>query len=133
MSTTLTFGQQLAFAGRALTKGLHATLARHDMEPATWYALITLSTYGPTPVDRLREELAQAPATASVDELADQGLVSIPDGTAELTSQGTERFETVRQAVQARTTELLGRFDPADIETTRRVLGELAERAEQDL
>jgi hypothetical protein len=125
MSTTLTFGQQLAFAGRNLTKGLHATLAKHDMEPATYYALITLSTYGPMPVERLREELAQAPATASIDELGH--LVSVRDGTIELGAEGRARFETVRQAVQARTTQILGQFDPADIETTRRVLEKLAE------
>jgi hypothetical protein len=125
MSTTLTFGQQLAFAGRNLTKGLHATLAKQDMEPASWYALITLSTYGPMPEDRLREELAQAPATGSIEDLGD--LVSISDGVVALSEAGRERFETVRAAVQARTQQLLGQFDPADVETTRRVLGKLAE------
>ena len=129
---TLTFGQQLAFAGRTLTKGLHATLAKHDVEPATWYAFMTLSTYGPMPVERLREELAQAPAVAPVDELAGAGLVSVEEGIADLTPDGRARFDTVREAVQARTSEVLGRFDPADIETTRRVLGELAEQAEED-
>jgi predicted house-cleaning noncanonical NTP pyrophosphatase (MazG superfamily) len=125
MSTTLTFGQQLAFAGRTLGKGLNETLAKQGMEPATWYALITLSTYGPMPVDRLREELAQAPETAAIEDLSD--LVSVSDGTVDLTAVGRERFETVRVAVQARTQKLLGQFDPADIETTRRVLGKLAE------
>jgi len=125
MSTTLTFGQQLAFAGRTLGKGLNETLAKQGMEPATWYALITLSTYGPMPVDRLREELAQAPETAAIEDLSD--LVSVSDGTVDLTAAGRERFETVRVAVQARTQKLLGQFDPADIETTRRVLGKLAE------
>jgi DNA-binding MarR family transcriptional regulator len=129
MSTTMSFGQQLAFAGRNLTKGLHATLARHDMEPATWYALITLSTYGPMPVERLQEELAQAPAVASIDELANEGLIGVIDGNAALTDAGRERFEHVREAVQARTKELLGRFEPADIEATRRVLGALADAA----
>jgi hypothetical protein len=127
MSTTLTFGQQLAFAGRNLTKGLHATLARHDMEPATWYALITLSTYGRMPVERLREELAQAPSTASIDELGD--LVSVSEDSVDLSAAGRERFETVRDAVQTRTKEVLGRFDPSDIEATRRVLGSLADAA----
>jgi predicted house-cleaning noncanonical NTP pyrophosphatase (MazG superfamily) len=125
MSTTLTFGQQLAFAGRTLGKGLNETLAKQGMEPATWYALITLSTYGPMPVDRLREELAQAPETAAIEDLTD--LVSVSDGTVDLTAAGRERFETVRVAVQARTQKLLGQFDPADIETTRRVLEKLAE------
>jgi hypothetical protein len=127
MSTTLTFGQQLAFAGRNLTKGLHATLAKHDMEPATYYALITLSTYGRMPVERLQEELAQAPATASVEDL--EGLVSVNDGLVELTAVGRERFEAVRAVVQARTREVLGQFDPEDIETTRRVLQTLADSA----
>ena len=127
MSTTLTFGQQLAFAGRNLTKGLHATLAENDTEPATWYALITLSTYGPMPVERLREELAQAPATASIEELGD--LVSVSEGSVDLSPAGRERFETVRDAVQTRTKEVLGRFDPSDIETTRRVLQTLADGA----
>jgi hypothetical protein len=127
MSTTLTFGQQLAFAGRNLTKGLHATLAKHDMEPATYYALITLSTRGPMPVERLQEELAQAPATASIEDL--EGLVSVNDGIVELTAAGRERFETVRAVVQARTREVLGQFDPEDIETTRRVLQTLADSA----
>lgn len=127
MSTTLTFGQQLAFAGRNLTKGLHATLAKNDTEPATWYALITLSTYGPMPVERLREELAQAPATASIEELGD--LVSVSEGSVDLSPAGRERFETVRDAVQTRTKEVLGRFDPSDIETTRRVLQTLADGA----
>jgi hypothetical protein len=77
------------------------------------------------PVERLREELAQAPATASIDELGH--LVSVRDGTIELGAEGRARFETVRQAVQARTTQILGQFDPADIETTRRVLEKLAE------
>jgi hypothetical protein len=125
MSTTLTFGQQLAFAGRNLTKGLNATLAKQGMEPATWYALITLSTYGPMAVERLREELAQAPETAAIDDLGD--LISVSGDTVELSAAGRARFDTVREAVQARTREVLGRFDPEDIETTRRVLQELAE------
>src|SRR5262249_731863 len=111
MSTTLTFGQQLAFAGRNLSKGLHETLAKQDMEPATWYALITLATYGDMPVDRLTEELAQAPETASIDELGD--LVSVGDGNVDLSAAGRERFETVRAVVQARTQQILGQFDPA--------------------
>jgi hypothetical protein len=125
MSTTLTFGQQLAFAGLTLGKGLNETLAGQGVEPATWYALITLSTYGAMPVARLNEELARAPETAAIDELGN--LVSVSDGMVDLTAAGRERFATVRAAVQARTDKLLGQFDPADIETTRRVLGKLAE------
>jgi hypothetical protein len=127
MSTSLTFGQQLAFAGRTLGRGLNETLAKQDTEPATWYALITLSTYGAMPVERLREELEQAPETASIDELGD--LVSVSDGIVDLTETGRQRFATVRAAVQARTDVLLGQFDPADVETTRRVLQTLAEGA----
>jgi DNA-binding MarR family transcriptional regulator len=126
---TLTFGQQIAFAERNLTRGLHATLAKHDVQGETWYALITLSTNGPMPLDRLNDELAQAPATASVDELSEQGLVSITDGIVDLTPQGRELFGRIREVVQARTKETLGRFDAADIETTRRVLQVLADGA----
>jgi DNA-binding MarR family transcriptional regulator len=130
MSQTLTFGQQLAFAGRTLTRGLHTTLAKNGMEPAQWYALMTLTTYGAMPVERLRGELAQAPATASIDELVEQRIIGIDGGVADVAPHGKAVFETAREAVKARTRELLGRFDPADIETTRRVLGELAEHAE---
>jgi hypothetical protein len=112
-TTTLTFGQQLAFAGRTLTRGLNETLAAQGVEPATWYALITLNTYGPMPVERFREELG--------------GLVDVSDGVVHLSEAGRERFTTVRAAVQARTDKLLGQFDPADVETTRRVLQTLAE------
>ena len=125
MSTTLTFGQQLAFAGRTLTRGLNETLATQGVEPATWYALITLNTYGPMEVERLREELEQAPETASIEELGE--LVSVSEGIVDLSETGRERFATVRAAVQARTDKLLGQFDPADVETTRRVLQTLAE------
>jgi DNA-binding MarR family transcriptional regulator len=124
MSTNLTFGQQLAFAGRTLTRGLNETLAKQGVEPATWYALITLNTHGPMEVERLREELEQAPETASIDELGD--LVAVSDGIVDLSESGRERFATVRAAVQARTDRLLGQFDPADVETTRRVLQTLA-------
>jgi hypothetical protein len=124
-TTTLTFGQQLAFAGRTLTRGLNETLAAQGVEPATWYALITLNTYGPMPVERFREELERAPETASVEELG--GLVDVSDGVVHLSEAGRERFTTVRAAVQARTDKLLGQFDPADVETTRRVLQTLAE------
>jgi hypothetical protein len=94
------------------------------VEPATWYALITLNTYGPMPVERFREELEQAPETASVDELDD--LLAVSDGVVDLSEAGRLRFAEVRAAVQARTDKLLGQFDPADVETTRRVLQTLA-------
>ena len=125
MSTpALTFGQQLAFAGRTLTRGLNETLATQGVDPATWYALITLNTYGPMPVERFREELEQAPESAPIEDL--RGLVDLGDGVVSLSEAGRDRFADVRAAVQARTDRLLAQFDPADVETTRRVLQTLA-------
>jgi DNA-binding MarR family transcriptional regulator len=127
----LTFGQQLAFAHRTLTRRLHLTLEKEGVAPATWYALITLNTRGAMTVDALREELAQAPAVASVDELSHQGLVSVSDEIANLTPEGWALFERLREIVQGQTQQLMQPLDPADIETTKRVLGELTARAEE--
>jgi DNA-binding MarR family transcriptional regulator len=131
---TLTFGQQLAFTSRALTRRLHRTLANRDVEPATWYALITINTIGPAvPIDALREELSQAPAVASLDELASDGLIQVSDGVVDLTDEGRTLFDSLRETVQGQTAELMKPLDPADVETTRRVLHELMERAEREL
>src|SRR5690242_21941525 len=100
-TTTLTFGQQLAFAGRTLTRGLNETLAAQGVEPATWYALITLNTYGPMPVERFREELEQAPESASIEDLG--GLVDLSDGVVRLSEAGRGRLGTARAARPART------------------------------
>ena len=131
---TLTFGQQLAFAHRTLTRRLHMTLERQGVTPGTWYALITISTLGPAvPVDRLREELAQAPAAVSLEGLASEGLIAISDGAVDLTSEGTALFGRLRGTVQGQTALLMEPLDPADVETTKRVLSELTARAEQSM
>jgi DNA-binding MarR family transcriptional regulator len=132
----LSFGQQLALAHRALTGPLRTTLATRGVETETWYALITIATRGPAvPVDALREELATAPDVPSAADLLDrvesEGLVRVQDGTADLTAEGEALFVSLRETVTAGTAELLSPFDPADIETTTRVLSELIERAEE--
>jgi DNA-binding MarR family transcriptional regulator len=134
--TTLTFGQQLAFAHRALGGPLRRTLATRGVEPGTWYALITIATRGSAvPAVELRSLLAEASDVESVEGLLDrleaEGLIAVDDGTVDSTPEGKALFASLRETVQARTAELLKPFDPADIETTTRVLRELIERSEE--
>ena len=51
------------------------------------------------------------------------------EGPVQLTDQGKELHAKVRERVVSITKRLLADFDRADLETTRRVLVELVERA----
>ena len=133
---TMTFGQTLAFAERALTARLRDYLAELDTTPETWYALQTIGALGPVmPRDALVAELAQSRtlnaqlASELLDRLASEGLIHGATEIA-LTDEGEARHRELRDAIAARTATLLGEFDRADVDTTMRTLRAVVERSE---
>jgi DNA-binding MarR family transcriptional regulator len=130
------FGQTLAFAERALTARLRAHLAELGTTPETWYVLTLVATRGPAlDRDALRRDLegSRNLDAASTSELLErvesEGLIR-GDAHVDLTSEGEARYRGLRASIDAATAELLGAFDPRDVETTIRFLRAVTERAE---
>jgi hypothetical protein len=133
------FGQTLAFAERTLTSTLRRHLAERGTTPETWYALQLIATRGP----RLdREALSQdleGSRTLTADStrellarLAAEGLIH-GDAQIDLTPEGEALHRSLREYIAGPTAELLGQFDPDEVETTMRTLQAITARAEEEL
>jgi DNA-binding MarR family transcriptional regulator len=134
----MSFGMTLAFAERALTASLRDHLAELGTTPETWYALQTIATRGPVMArDAVVGELAQSrrlderSASELLDRLASEGLIQ-GSTEVELTAAGAARHRELRESIAVPTAQLLGSFDPADIETTIRTLRAMTERVEKE-
>lgn len=130
------FGQTLAFAERSLTARLREHLAEFDTTPETWYVLSLIATRGPAlDRDALRRDLEPsrnldaASTIALLERLEREGLIR-GDAQVDLTPDGEALYRTLRASIAASTEELLGAFDPSDVETTMRILRAVTERAE---
>jgi hypothetical protein len=132
------FGRTLAFAERTLTATLREHLAKRDTEPETWYALQLVATGGPG-LDReaLSRDLEGSPNLDAdstrelLAQLQTDGLITGED-QVDLTPAGQAVHRSLREYVLGRTTELLGQFELADIETTVRTLQAITARAAED-
>ena len=138
------FGQTLAYAHRALAALLHARLAAAGIAPERWYALHTITTHGPVASrDLVERQVATAPGidpavvASLLVRLAADGLIRRGNGAAEgepdtiaLTVAGSALHRSLREPVAGVTAELQAGIDPADLETTRRTLTALTERAD---
>jgi len=136
---TVPFGQTLAFAERTLTQVLRQHLAQRGTTPETWYALQLIATRGPA-LDRkvLSDDLAgsrslNADSTRELlARLEAEGLIH-GDEKVDLTADGEALHRSLREYVAGPTAELLGQFDPADIDTTMRTLQAITARAAEGL
>jgi DNA-binding MarR family transcriptional regulator len=135
-------GQYIGEAEGALTALLEGALRGTELTRNEYITLQVLAQRGPfeDPGD-LHQFLAGArqlrmdrPEVAELlEELERKGLVTGASlsgaGPAQLTEHGTEGLARVRERVGSITRRLVADVDPKDLETTRRVLVGLAERA----
>jgi DNA-binding MarR family transcriptional regulator len=131
------FGMTLAFAERALTKRLHASLASEATPPSTWYALqLSAPTRPRMRTDAFRDDLAGAPtldaesASTTFDALVAEGLIRVDDDRVIQTPAGEALHRRLRETVNANGNAIFDELPDADLETTVRVLRELTHRAE---
>ena len=131
-------GYQVNLTARATRALLDARLAEHGVTFTTWIALITLATRGAL----IQRDLAgvievEGPTMVRrLDQLEAAGLVE-RSGVAEdrratkitLTRKGRDLYERIRTSVQETEGELLAGLDRQSVDTTRRVLLELTQRA----
>jgi DNA-binding MarR family transcriptional regulator len=64
--------------------------------------------------------------------LQNEGLIQ-GETEVDLTAEGEDLYQSLREYVAGRTAQLLGQFDTDDIDTTVRTLQAITERAEEDL
>jgi DNA-binding MarR family transcriptional regulator len=81
--------------------------------------------------DGLKIDLAAA--TGVLEEVIGLGLATAADDAVALTATGRERYERVATAGAEITVRLYGGLPPEDLETTRRVLTIVRERANAEL
>jgi DNA-binding MarR family transcriptional regulator len=135
-------GQYIGEAEGALTGLLEGALQGADLTRTEYIALQILAQRGPFEVPReLHQLLVDARqlrldgsgVAQLLDEVERKGLVVGTSldaaGPVQLTDQGKELHAKVTERVVSITKRLLADFDRADLETTRRVLVELVERA----
>jgi DNA-binding MarR family transcriptional regulator len=133
------FGQTLAFAERTLTATLRHHLAERGTTPETWYVLQLVATRGPR-LDReaLSEDLegSRTLTAESTRELLArlevEGLIR-GDAQIDLTPEGEALHRSLREYIAGPTAQLLGQFDPDEVETTIRTLQAITARAEEEL
>jgi DNA-binding MarR family transcriptional regulator len=136
---TVSFGQTLAFAERTLSAGLRQHLAECEITPETWYALQLVATRGPGLArEALTTDLAGS-RTLNADStrellarLEAEGLIR-GDAEVDLTPDGEALHRSLREYIAGPTAELLGQFDPDDIQTTMRTLQAITDRAAERL
>jgi DNA-binding MarR family transcriptional regulator len=133
------FGQTLAFAERTLTATLRRHLAERGTTPETWYVLQLVATRGPR-LDReaLSEDL-EGSRTLTADSTREllarlevEGLIR-GDAQIDLTPEGEALHRSLREYIAGPTAQLLGQFDPDEVETTIRTLQAITARAEEEL
>jgi DNA-binding MarR family transcriptional regulator len=133
------FGMTLAYAERTLTAVLRQHLAERDTKPETWYALQLVATRGPRLARKALSDELENSRTLNADStrellarLEAQGLIR-GDAEVELTTEGEALYRSLRDYIAGPTAQLLGQFDPEDINTTVRTLQAITKRAAEGL
>lgn len=129
-------GQDIGMAAAATRALLDGLLARAGTDFPAWVALRRLAQPGPAPtVDELRRDLANlltADATTValvVERLAARGW-TVQDGPAvTLSPEGVAFHQGLVDETVQLTGELYRGIDTADLAAAKRVLGEVAQRA----
>jgi hypothetical protein len=133
------FGYTLAFTERTLTATLRHHLAARNVKPETWYALRLIAAKGP---QLAREDLTHdlegsrgmnADSTRELIARLHAERLIRGDRELDLTDEGETLYRSLRDYIAGPTSELLGQFDPADIQTTIRTLQAIGERAAEGL
>jgi DNA-binding MarR family transcriptional regulator len=132
---TISFGQTLAFAERTLSAGLRQHLAERGTTPETWYALQLIATRGPGLARQALTSDLEGSRTLNPDStrellarLEAEGLIR-GGAQVDLTADGEALHRSLREYIAGPTAELLGHFDPDDVQTTMRTLQAITERA----
>ncbi|HEX4213622.1 MAG TPA: hypothetical protein VIA06_09905 [Candidatus Dormibacteraeota bacterium] len=129
-------GFDLNLAARATRSALDRVLEREGLTFPTWGVMNQIgSKGGRIPAEELtaalRAGLGMGPEALSglLRAVAAEGLITVGEGSAELTAAGAERFRRLQALVADLAGELWAGFDPEELAVTRRVLVEVAERA----
>jgi MarR family transcriptional regulator for hemolysin len=131
-------GRQVGVTARAMRVLLDGALATAGSTFADWTVLAALNARGPLVQKDLAKSLGMiGPSVVErIDRLEKAGLVArsaVPgDRRASLVSMtdaGLERFGILHDVVRSTETALTNGIDSRDLETTLRVLAQIAERA----
>jgi DNA-binding MarR family transcriptional regulator len=139
---TIPFGRHLGAAQRAGRAMLDEVLAAEGTTYETWIALNLLATGGP--VMRGEEfarivgaalELKPAGVAQLLGQLERFGVLRAELGAGKggqiaLTEDGSAYYQRLLAAVNERSAQALAGIDPADVQTTIRVLSQFKEQAE---
>jgi MarR family transcriptional regulator for hemolysin len=131
-------GRQVGVTARAIRVLLDGALATAGSTFADWTVLAALDTRGPLVQKELAKSLGMiGPSVVErIDRLERAGLVArspVPgDRRASLvgmTDAGRRRFGVLNDVLRSTEIDLTNGIDPHDLETTLRVLAQIAERA----
>ncbi len=131
-------GFDVNLAARSTRALLDARLAQQGVTFATWVTLVALAVRG-TLIQRDVARMVDVEGPTMVrrlDQLEASGLVARSRDPSDrratqvaLTPAGRELYERIRTAVYETERELLAEIAPGDVQTTRRVLRQITERA----
>ena len=131
-------GQAVGQAQTVLTRVLTGVLAKTGTPRETYLALLRLSVHGDTlQRDRYVRDLSDSlgldlwAAGELADGMLDAGLLALAGETIRLADAGAELRERTRRSVGAVTAPLYEGLDPADMETTVRILQDITSRARE--
>lgn len=135
--TANSLGKEVNLAARAMRAVLDSRLMHANTNFATWSVLLVLDREGPV----IQRELAgllevEGPTLVRrLDRLEAAGLVARSGTPGDrratriaLTAQGKAMFKRVRSSVGETESELVADLDPADVETTVKVLRHLIDK-----
>lgn len=129
----------LARASHAVYKEFERTVNASGLTSLEWRVLATLSDGGALPVGELaREVIVKQPTlTKLVQRMAEAGWVAVRADPAdarrtlvEATARGRDAVQRLTRAAKSHETEVLGSFDRAEVETLKKILRALIERAD---
>jgi hypothetical protein len=130
--TTYVTGRDIGQTERAMQQLLESVIAGTPIASTEHWVALTVITNAPVAPDTnglSRALRSSLPATAAVaDDLATVGLVNDRDGWVP-TADGRVLFGEIFGRVQELTAQLAEGLDATDIDTTRRVLATITERA----
>jgi MarR family transcriptional regulator, transcriptional regulator for hemolysin len=131
-------GRQVGVTARAMRVLLDGAMAAAGSTFADWTMLATLNARGPLVQKDLAKFLGMiGPSVVErIDRLERAGLVArspVPGdrraSMVSMTDAGRERFGVLHEVLRSTELALTDGIEPRDLETTLRVLGQIAERA----
>ena len=133
-------GQVIGQTQHAIQAVLDAVLVETETSFHQWVLIRQVALSGGSTaradlVDALTDglKIETAVAVRVLDEVVRLGLVDAPGDAVVLTQTGRDRYERIANAAAQITVRLYGDLPPEDLETTRRVLTIIRERANAEL